>query len=60
MIGRQVNVLFEKAGREAGQMIGKSDYLHSVFVAAPDIQIGDLRRVEITHSATKSLGGRLV
>ena len=60
MIGRQVNVLFEKPGREAGQMIGKSDYLHSVFVEASDIQPGDLRAVEITHSATNSLGGRLV
>lgn len=60
MVGRRVKVLFEKAGREAGQMIGKSDYLHSVFVASSDVQIGDLREVEITHSATNSLGGRLV
>ena len=60
MIGRRVNVLFEKPGREAGQMIGKSDYLHSVFVEASDLQAGDLREVEITHSATNSLGGRLI
>lgn len=60
MVGRRVKVLFEKTGREAGQMIGKSDYLHSVFVASSDVQVGDLREVEITHSATNSLGGRLV
>ena len=60
MVGRRLKVLFEKAGRQAGQMIGKSDYLHSVFVEAPDANIGDLVEVEITRSATNSLAGRLV
>lgn len=59
MIGRTVGVLFEKAGRSAGQMIGKSDYLHSVFVEAPDIQIGQLRPVLIVESAANSLRGEL-
>ncbi|MCG6882797.1 MAG: tRNA (N6-isopentenyl adenosine(37)-C2)-methylthiotransferase MiaB, partial [Silicimonas sp.] len=30
MVGREVRVLFEKPGREAGQMVGKSEYLHAV------------------------------
>lgn len=60
MVGRRLGVLFEKAGREAGQLVGKSDYLHSVFVEAPDTQIGDLVEVEITHSAPNSLAGKLV
>ncbi|OJH44649.1 tRNA (N6-isopentenyl adenosine(37)-C2)-methylthiotransferase MiaB [Paracoccus sp. SM22M-07] len=60
MVGRTLGVLFEKQGREAGQMIGKSDYLHSVFVDAPQGQIGDLVQVRIIESATNSLRGELV
>ena len=59
MVGRELGVLFEKPGREAGQMVGKSDYLHSVFVNAPDAQIGDLLRVRIIASAPNSLQGEL-
>ncbi|WBU54698.1 tRNA (N6-isopentenyl adenosine(37)-C2)-methylthiotransferase MiaB [Paracoccus sp. SCSIO 75233] len=60
MIGRRLGVLFEKKGREPGQMVGKSDYLHSVFVDAPHVEPGALLEVEITHSAPNSLAGRLV
>lgn len=60
MVGRTVQVLFEKPGREAGQMVGKSDYLHPVFVAAPDVQVGDLRAVRILSSQRNSLEGVLV
>ncbi|CAM3100417.1 tRNA (N6-isopentenyl adenosine(37)-C2)-methylthiotransferase MiaB [Paracoccus nototheniae] len=60
MVGRTVGVLFEKAGREPGQMIGKSDYLHAVFVDTTDVQIGDLRQVRIKNSAANSLHGELL
>ncbi|WP_375262046.1 tRNA (N6-isopentenyl adenosine(37)-C2)-methylthiotransferase MiaB [Palleronia sp.] len=60
MVGREVRVLFEKPGREVGQMVGKSDHLHSVFVEAEGIAPGDLRRVRITRSASNSLAGTLV
>jgi len=33
MVGKEVNVLFEKSGRIDGQMIGKSEYLHAVFAS---------------------------
>ncbi|SHJ48751.1 tRNA-i(6)A37 thiotransferase enzyme MiaB [Palleronia salina] len=59
MVGREVGVLFEKAGREPGQMVGKSEYLHSVFVDAPDARVGDLVPVTVTASAPNSLAGRL-
>ncbi|SNR42066.1 tRNA (N6-isopentenyl adenosine(37)-C2)-methylthiotransferase MiaB [Paracoccus sediminis] len=59
MVGRALGVLFEKPGRQAGQMIGKSDYLHSVFVDAPQAQVGDLVRVRIVESASNSLRGEL-
>jgi tRNA-2-methylthio-N6-dimethylallyladenosine synthase len=60
MVGRDVNVLFEKPGRDAGQMVGKSEYLHSVHVTAADLSPGDMARVHIVESRTNSLAGRLI
>lgn len=60
MVGRTVGVLFEKAGRLPGQMVGKSDYLHSVFVDAPEAVPGDLAQVRIVASAPNSLRGELI
>ncbi len=60
MVGRELGVLFEKAGRKSGQMVGKSDYLHAVFVEAPEAKVGDLVRVRILSSAPNSLEGALV
>lgn len=60
MIGRTVKVLFEKHGREDGQMIGKSEYLHAVFAETKDVSIGDLRDVRIVKSERNSLGGEIV
>ncbi|SEM67055.1 tRNA-i(6)A37 thiotransferase enzyme MiaB [Loktanella fryxellensis] len=59
MVGRTVGVLFEKPGRIAGQMIGKSDYLHAVYADAPADVIGQVRPVRITTSGPNSLGGVL-
>src|SRR6056297_120479 len=60
MVGRTVGVLFEKPGRMAGQMVGKSDYLHAVHVTDDRVQPGDLAQVEIIESGPNSLSGRLV
>ena len=60
MVGKEVGVLFEKKGRLDGQMVGKSDYLHAVHVAAPDGKVGELKRVRIVESSTNSLAGELV
>ncbi|TQM93230.1 tRNA (N6-isopentenyl adenosine(37)-C2)-methylthiotransferase MiaB [Roseinatronobacter monicus] len=60
MIGRDVSVLFEKTGRETGQMVGKSEYLHAVHVTDPRPQIGQIARVRITGRTSNSLAGVLV
>ena len=57
MVGREVGVLYEKAGREAGQMIGKSDHLHAVFVNDPHGRVGEMVRVRILASSSNSLAG---
>jgi tRNA-2-methylthio-N6-dimethylallyladenosine synthase len=55
MVGREVGVLIEKAGRMPGQMVGKSDHLHAVHVSDSHAEVGELIRVRITGSATNSL-----
>ena len=58
MVGREVSVLFEKPGRMAGQMVGKSDYLQAVHVKT-DAVPGTIARVKITASAPNSLAGEI-
>jgi len=60
MVGRDVKVLFEKAGREAGQMIGKSEYLHAVYADAPVDVLGQVRRVRVVQDSPNSLKGELL
>ena len=60
MIGRTVSVMFEKAGRIEGQMIGKSGYLHAVHAPAEGVQVGDIRDVKIVATETNSLTGEIL
>ncbi|MGB0686856.1 MAG: tRNA (N6-isopentenyl adenosine(37)-C2)-methylthiotransferase MiaB [Paracoccaceae bacterium] len=60
MVGRKVNVLFEKNGRFDGQMVGKSEYLHAVHVTSDKPEIGSLKQVRITKSKVNSLTGELI
>jgi tRNA-2-methylthio-N6-dimethylallyladenosine synthase len=57
LIGRTVDVLFEKPGRLPGQIAGRSPYLQPVQVMAPAHRIGTVGRVEITAQSTNSLFG---
>ena len=59
MVGKEVNVLFEKTGRLAGQMVGKSDHLHAVHVQTDTHGVGDMARVRISASGPNSLAGEL-
>ena len=57
MVGREVSVLYEKPGRMAGQMVGKSDHLHAVHVDDSQGQVGQLVRVRISGTSSNSLAG---
>ena len=57
MVGREVSVLYEKAGRMPGQMVGKSDHLHAVHVDDSQGVVGELVRVRISASSSNSLAG---
>lgn len=60
MVGRELEVLFEKPGRLDGQLVGKSQYLHAVHATAGKNALGRVRRVRIIESAPNSLSGVLV
>ncbi len=60
MVGRVVGVLYEKPGRIAGQMIGKSDHLHAVFVNDSLGKVGELVQVKILASSSNSLAAERI
>jgi tRNA-2-methylthio-N6-dimethylallyladenosine synthase len=57
MVGQDITVLYEKAGRLDGQMVGKSQHLHAVHVDDPNGEIGQLVKVRVTQSKSNSLAG---
>jgi tRNA-2-methylthio-N6-dimethylallyladenosine synthase len=59
-IGRRASVLFERPGRHAGQIIGRSPYLQSVHCAGDEALIGSIAPVDIVGAAHNSLTGRVM
>jgi tRNA-2-methylthio-N6-dimethylallyladenosine synthase len=59
-IGRDLPVLFEKSGRHAGQLVGRSPYLQAVHANAPDAMIGAVATVRVTALGANSLAGEVV
>ena len=60
IIGRNCDVLLEREGKHAGQLLGKSPWLQSVLVSAPGLSIGDMVNVTITDAAQSSLTGEYI
>jgi tRNA-2-methylthio-N6-dimethylallyladenosine synthase len=59
-VGQTFDVLFEKAGRHPGQIVGRSPYLQPVQVIGPAALIGDLATVTVERTGPNSLFGTLV
>jgi tRNA-2-methylthio-N6-dimethylallyladenosine synthase len=59
-LGRTLDVLFEKPGRLAGQLVGRSPYLQPVNVIAPAALIGTVAAVRIVEIGRNSLFGELL
>jgi tRNA-2-methylthio-N6-dimethylallyladenosine synthase len=55
LVGRQVDVLLEKPGREPGQQVGRSPWLLPVIVDEKAGEIGDIVQVRITKAGRNSL-----
>ena len=60
VVGRTVDVLFEKPGRHAGQVVGRSPYLQAVHIEAPQSLIGRIAQVRIVSAGRNSLAGSAV
>jgi tRNA-2-methylthio-N6-dimethylallyladenosine synthase len=60
MLGKTMDILFEKKGKHAGQYIGKSNYMQSVYAQSTDDLIGKIAKVKIVKIDSNSLGGELV
>jgi tRNA-2-methylthio-N6-dimethylallyladenosine synthase len=58
-LGRTFEVLFEREGRHAGQLVGRSPYLQPVQAIAPKELIGEIAGVTITEIGSNSLFGTL-
>jgi tRNA-2-methylthio-N6-dimethylallyladenosine synthase len=59
-VDQTFDVLFEKAGRYPGQIVGRSPYLQPVHVTATSDLIGRIARVAITSTTAYSLHGTLI
>lgn len=58
-IGKTLPVLFEKPGRHAGQLIGRSPYLQSVHATAPQSMLGEIAPVTINDVTPNALAGAI-
>jgi tRNA-2-methylthio-N6-dimethylallyladenosine synthase len=58
-VGKTLDILLEKPGRLAGQLVGKSPYLQAVQVMAPAELIGQVVPLTIADIGTNTLFGAL-
>jgi tRNA-2-methylthio-N6-dimethylallyladenosine synthase len=54
-----MDVLFDRKGRNPGQLAGRSPYLQPVQIEEAGLAIGDIAEVEIVEVGANSLFGRL-
>ncbi|TAN09468.1 MAG: tRNA (N6-isopentenyl adenosine(37)-C2)-methylthiotransferase MiaB, partial [Rhizobiaceae bacterium] len=54
-VGRTIDLLVEKPGRQPGQRVGRSPWLQPVIIDEKAGTIGDIIRVRITRAGTNSL-----
>jgi 2-methylthioadenine synthetase len=60
MVGQRLPVLFEREGRNPGQIAGRSPYLQAVHCEGPADLIGQIAEVEITSASKNALAARLL
>jgi tRNA-2-methylthio-N6-dimethylallyladenosine synthase len=59
-VGREFQVLLERPGRHAGQLVGRSPYLQAVHVAARGAEIGDFVPVRVDSVGGHSLAAHIM
>jgi tRNA-2-methylthio-N6-dimethylallyladenosine synthase len=58
-VGRRLPILLERAGRRAGQLVGRSPYMQVVHVDGPAHLLGAVVQAMITGAEPHGLAGRL-
>jgi tRNA-2-methylthio-N6-dimethylallyladenosine synthase len=58
-VGHVLPVLFERPGRHAGQLVGRSPFLQGVHAVAPPAMLGSVQPVRILLCRRQSLAGEL-
>jgi tRNA-2-methylthio-N6-dimethylallyladenosine synthase len=59
MLGRTVDVLFDRAGRRPGQIHGRSPWMQPVHAEAPERLVGSIAPVRVVEARPLSLAGAL-
>ncbi len=59
-VGKRTTILLERKGRHPGQLVGKTPWLQSVHIDAPQAAIGDMIEVDIVSAGPNSLAGVVV
>jgi tRNA-2-methylthio-N6-dimethylallyladenosine synthase len=59
-LGQTMTVLLEKIGRQPGQLVGRSPYMQSIIVNAPERLVGQMVDVVIEEAHPNSIVGRIV
>lgn len=57
---KELEVLIDKKGKNAGQYVGKSQYMQSVIVDADDSLLGRIVKVKITDVLAHTLKGKVI
>ena len=60
MVGKTLEVLFDRAGKLAGQVIGKTAYMQSVTLDGDSSLFGNFLSVTIKHGHGNSLSGESI
>jgi tRNA-2-methylthio-N6-dimethylallyladenosine synthase len=60
LVGRRIDVLFDRPGRRPGQIVGRSPYMQSVRAEGDASRIGAMASVEIVGLGANTLIGRIV
>ena len=59
-LGKTMPVLFDRRGEKPGQLLGKTPYMQSVYVDAPERLFGQTVDVEITRAFQNGITGTIV
>lgn len=59
LVGRKTEILLERVGKLDNQFVGKTPWLTSVHIVAPNLSMGDMVGVEIESAGPNSLAGHL-